>query len=70
MAAQIVYLPTPRTDLPRTPGYYVERQFADQMPYAPVYRLYDSGGWLLGAQNIPDAAMPTNLLRLIPEVEA
>lgn len=68
MAADIFYLPTPRTDIPALPGYYVEDTLADLMPYAPVYRHYESGGWLLGGQQIPAAALPKNLVRLVPEV--
>ena len=70
MTADIFYMPTPRTDLPTRPGYYVEADLAHDMPYIPVYRLYESGGWLLGGQTIPDAAMPKHLVRLVPEKSA
>lgn len=65
--AQIIYLPRPPADIPTTAGYYVESKLADLMPYAPIYRLYDSGGWLLGAQKVPTTAVPAGLVRLVPE---
>lgn len=68
MSADIFYTPTPRTDIPELPGYYVEEALADLVPYAPVYRFYESGGWLLGGQQIPPTALPKNLVRLVPEV--
>ena len=68
MTAQVFYLPTPRTDVPTRAGYYVQADMADLMPYAPVYRLYESGGWLLGGQRVPEAALPGRLVRLVPEV--
>ena len=69
MTANIVYLPTPRTDLPTRAGYYVEADLAHDMPYIPVYRLYETG-WMIGGQNLPDAAVPAGLVRLVPEETA
>lgn len=67
MSADVFYMPTPRTDIPTRAGYYVQSDMADLMPYAPVYRYYESGGWLLGGQTIPPSALPKGLVRLIPE---
>lgn len=68
--AVVTYLPTPRTDIPSRPGYYVQADLAHDMPYIPVYRLYTSGGWLLGGQSLPLASVPTGLVRLVPEVQS
>src|SRR5690554_3618985 len=46
MAADVFYLPTPRPDAPTARADYVEAALAGLVPYTPVYRLYESGGWL------------------------
>lgn len=60
--AQIIVMPG--INAPTQPGLYVEATLAHELPYAPVYRLYESGGWWIAGREIPAAALPGGLAKL------